>query len=219
MRFILFLSSGILLFVLSCSTPLATERFEGKMVYKLSSDKLDRLATDSMEYQIIYAKDSLLRIENFTPIGKQVYIKHIPKNRAYILLDFEWGKFAIQSIPEEPINAGKYQFKKKRGKINICGIEAKQINVTIPNIDSTVTMLYHPKLSADYSEAIPGIPGMPLRYALLVNDIFTTFELVSFEEKMLPRDLFGIPSDYKIVTMDEFIELIKENQEEPITLE
>jgi hypothetical protein len=158
---IIFVLAALVFVFIRCATPNATERFEGKMVYKLSSDKLDRLATDSMDYQVIYAKDSMLRIENFTPIGKQIYIKHIPKNRAYILLDLEFQKFAIQSIPEPPVNAGKYEFKKKRGSEVICGIEAKKILVTIPDLDTTVTMLYHPKISADYSEAIPGMPGMP----------------------------------------------------------
>jgi hypothetical protein len=202
--------SLIALLLFACATREAVERFEGKMVYKLSSDKLDRLATDSINYQVIYAKDSMLRIENFTPIGKQIYIKHIPKNRAYILMEFNGQKIAIQSIPEPAVNDGKYLFKKRRGKVTVAGIEAKKIDVTLPEIDTMMTMLYHPRMSADYSEAIPGIPGMPLRYALLVDGVLTTFELLELEERVIDIDFFGIPSDYERMTMDEFIERMME---------
>jgi hypothetical protein len=200
----------ISLLLVACATRDAVERFEGKMVYKLSSDKLDRLAVDSLNYQVIYAKDSMLRIENFTPIGKQVYIKHIPKNRAYILMELNGQKIAIQSIPEPAVNDGKYLFKKRRGSIAVAGIDAKQIDVTLPELDTMITMLYHPSISPDYSEAIPGIPGMPLRYALLVDGMLTTFELLLLEERVIDIDFFGIPSDYERLTMDEFIERMME---------
>ena len=148
----------------------------------------------------------MLRIENFTQLGKQVYIKHITKNRAYILMEFNGEKIALKSIPEPPANAGKYEFKKKRGKQDIAGKSARKMQVKIPNVDSLFIMYYYDDISHDYSEAIPGLPGLPVKYTLIVNDELADFELIKFEQKEISIDFFGIPSDYKVMTMDEFVE-------------
>jgi hypothetical protein len=189
----------------SCGTKVQ-ERFEGKMVYKISSSRTEHIDEDSLGYQIVYAKDSMLRIENFTQLGKQVYIKHITKNRAYILMEFNGEKIALKSIPEPPANAGKYEFKKKRGKQDIAGKSARKMQVKIPNVDSLFIMYYYDDISHDYSEAIPGLPGLPVKYTLIVNDELADFELIKFEQKEISIDFFGVPSDYKVMTMDEFVE-------------
>jgi hypothetical protein len=199
--FILFLLTTLI----RCGTKVP-ERFEGKMVYKITSDRTEQFNEDSLGYQVVYAKDSMLRVENFTQLGKQVYIKHITKNRAYILMEFNGEKVAIRSIPEPPANDGKYEFKKKRGKETIAGRTARKMEVKIPHIDSLIVMYYFDDISHDYSEAIPGLPGLPVKYTLLVDAELAEFELILFEQKEIHIDYFGIPSDYKIMTMDEFIE-------------
>lgn len=182
------------------------ERFEGKMVYKISSERTEHSPYDSLGYQVIYAKDSMLRIENFTQLGKQVYIKHITKNRAFILMEFEGERVALKSIPEPPANEGKYEFSKRKGKETIMGRTARKMEVKIPNIDSLFVMYYFEDVSHDYSEAIPGLPGLPVKFTLIANGELSDFELIHFEKKAIGIDYFGIPSDYKIMTMDEFIE-------------
>lgn len=195
----------IFLILFGCGTKVQ-ERFEGKMVYKISSERNEHSQDDSLGYQVIYAKDSMLRIENFTQLGKQVYIKHITKNRAFILMEFEGEKVALKSIPEPPANEGKYEFSKRKGKETIMGRTARKIEVKIPNIDSLFMMYYFEDVSHDYSEAIPGLPGLPVKYTLIANGEFSNFELIHFEQKAIGIDYFGVPSDYKIMTMDEFIE-------------
>lgn len=195
----------LFLIISACGTKVQ-ERFEGKMVYKITSSKSEDFKEDSLGYQIVYAKDSMLRIENFTQLGKQVYIKHITKNRAYILMEFNGEKVALKSIPEPPVNAGKYEFKKKRGKETVAGRTARKMEVKIPNIDSLFVMYYFDDISHDYSEAVPGLPGLPVKYTLIVNDELSDFELIQFEQKAINIDYFGVPAEYKIMTMDEFIE-------------
>lgn len=204
----------VLLFIgliLGCAVqPPVKSSFEGKIIYRISADYIDESSHDSTAFQIVYAKDSMLRVENFTPIGKQIYIKHIPKNRAYILMDVFTEKLAIQSIPEPPPNAGKYVFKPKRKKKKIAGKKAHQIQVEIPDIDSIFTMYYYPDIPAKYSEAIPGIKGLPAKYTIFSNGIYFDYEIISIENTPVDQDLFGIPSDHRIISMEEFIELINE---------
>lgn len=189
--------------------------FEGKIVYHISSEQMNVSESDSTAYQIIYAQDTMLRIENFTPIGKQVYIKHIPKNKAYILMDLNTNKIAIQTTTDEVPNADEFQFEFKMGSSKIAGRKAKNIKVDIPNIDSTFVMQYFEDISHEYSEAVPGMPGMPAKYTVISNDAFLDYEAILLEERKVSRDLFGIPSDYEIMSMDAFIDMIQEMEEQP----
>lgn len=183
--------------------------FEGKIVYKMSSALLNPDDPDSMNYQVVYAQDTMLRIESRTPIGNQIYIKHIPRNRAYILMDLFFDKFAIQNIPDESPNAGKYLFQEKRGSKKIAGRKARQMDVTLPETDTTITMYYYPDILPDYTEALPGMPGLPAKYTLYSGGEYITYEIVAIEERTLDRDLFGIPTDHKIVTLEEFMEIVE----------
>lgn len=205
----LFLGLSALIF--SCKNSLVVpEKFEGKIIYKMSSEFLNPNDPDSMNYQIVYAQDTMLRIESFTPIGKQIYVKHIPKNRAYILMDMFYERLAIQTIPEKAPNAGNYIFQDQKGREKIAGKKAKNIKVTLPNTDTTIVMNYYEDISADYSEALPGIPGLPAKYTLYSGGEYIEYEIVFIEERKVDRDLFGIPSDHRVVTMDEFMEIIEQ---------
>ncbi|MFA5573554.1 MAG: hypothetical protein WC994_00725 [Brumimicrobium sp.] len=199
----------------SCTLPKPTmENFEGKFVYYIESDsefyQLNK--KDSSSYQIVYAKDSMLRIENFTPIGKQVYVKHIPRNKAYILMDVG-EKIAIQTIPDTIVDDG-YSFERKSGKVEIAGIMANNISVIDHELDTTITMNYYPKISPKYSSALNNMPGLPVKYKLFVDNSWLTYTLISLEEKEIDINMFGIPSDYTIITFDEFIEHIEKGEEE-----
>lgn len=215
--FFLFVFGGFSIVITSsCSVqqPVTTP-FEGKVIYHITSPQDAVNEKDSTAYQIIYAQDTMVRIENFTPIGKQIYIKHIPKNKAYILMDFNSNKVAIQTPASEIPNAAEFKFDYKIGSSEIAGRKAKNIKVTIPNIDSTFTMQYFEDISPEYSEAIPGIPGLPAKYTVISNDAFLNYEVIVLEERKINRDLFGIPSDYQIMTMDAFIDQIQELEKQP----
>lgn len=183
--------------------------FEGKLVYSVSSVENNPNDTDSINYQVVYAKDSLLRVESFTPIGKQIYIKHIPKERAYILMDLFHKKVAIQTITDTVDRSNKYTFKSKMGSKTFAGKKAKNIAVTFNEQDTTIIMNYIEDISPRYSEAIEGIPGLPVKYSVYSNGLWISYELISFEEREISKEKFGIPSNHEIITLDEFIEIMK----------
>jgi hypothetical protein len=70
---------------------------------------------------------------------------------------------------------------------------------------------YLPNISSKYSNALIGVPGLPVKYSIYSSGIWISHELISFEEQPINRDNFGIPSDYEIITLDQFMELIKQN--------
>ena len=201
----------LILTLASCSSPKASiENFEGKLVYIVSSELNNPDMSDSINYQIVYAKDSMLRIDNFTPIGKQTYIKHIPKNKAYILMDLGMKKVAIQTIADTLENDNRYLFKKAFGKKKIANRKAKKIHVTDTKFDTTITMNYLEEIPAKYSTAIKGMPGLPVNYSINSSGMWISYQLKTIKEQAIHIDIFGIPSDYEIITLDQFIDLIKD---------
>lgn len=210
MRIFIFIIISISVF--SCSLPKEhNEDFQGKMIYKISSAISNPSDKDSSNYQIVYMMDSMLRIDSYTPIGKQLYIKHIPKNRAYILMDLGVKKVAIQTIPDSLGNNGKYTYKNKMGTDMVAGQKAKRVKVTDNDEDTTFVVNYLPEVSPKYSNALAGIPGLPVKYSIFSNGIWITYELIEFEQKPINRDYFGITSDHEIITLDEFMEMLQEN--------
>jgi len=201
------------IFVAGCSLPEPIfDNFEGKFVYSVDSPLNSPNPEDSINYQIVYAKDSMLRIDSYTPIGKQIYIKHIPRNRAYILMDLGPKKVAIQTIPDTS-KASKYIFDYKMGSKKMAERKAKNISVTDTSHDTTMVMNYLPEISPKYSNAIKGIPGLPAKYKLESNGMWITYELKSIEKQSMDIDYFGIPSDYEIISLDSFIDLIKKQDQ------
>lgn len=199
-----------LLLIVSCGVQKESNTpFEGKLVYSVSSVENNPNDADSINYQVVYAKDSLLRIESFTPIGKQIYIKHIPKERAYILMDLYEKKVAIQTITDTIDRSDKYSFKSKIGSKTFAGKKAKNIAVTFNELDTTIVMNYIEDISPRYTEAIEGIPGLPVKYSVYSKGLWITYELISFEEREISKDKFGIPSDHEIMTLDEFMKIMQ----------
>jgi hypothetical protein len=155
--------------------------------------------------------DSMLRIDSYSPIGKQKYIKHIPKNRAYILMDLGVKKVAIQTITDSLGNNGKYTYKKKLGSDVIAGQKTKRVKVTDNDQDTSFVVNYLPEVSPKYSNALSGIPGLPVKYSIYSNGVWISYELIEFEKRSIDRDYFGIPSDHEIISLDEFMEMIQKN--------
>lgn len=198
--------------LLACKNSEKITDFEGIITYQIKGERYDTASSDSLNYQVIYAKDSMMRIDNFTTIGKQTYIKHIEKNKAYILMEIEGKKFAIQNIPGEIKDADLFQYTPQKKHKKIAGLKAQSTNVRIPEIDSVFVMYFYPNIPKKYSEAMPNMPGLPAFYTILSNGEFLDFEAVKVDETDLNIDIFGIPNDYKKISMDDFVKLISNKE-------
>lgn len=202
---------GSIFILFSCTLPKENvANFEGKFIYRIDNPMNVQDDSDSINYQVVYAKDSMLRIDNYTPIGKQIFIKHIPLNRAYILMDLGSQKVAIQTYTDTLQADQSYAFKARAGTKTIGGVKTKRIEVHDLELDTTLIMNYAPDIPAKYSTSIEGMPGMPIKYFLFTNNVWLTYELISLDTSPLNIDLFGIPSDHQIITLDEFIKMIEE---------
>lgn len=194
-----------------------TKGFSGELVYRISvrDTNMRQLFPDNK--MLIYTNDTLTRIENYdTQFGTQILIHHLQLNKSYMLLETAHGKFAIQTnhnIDDSLPKPSRYVLKKTRGKEKLFEQKAKKLVVSHPDFDQPIEFIYLKKYSNACLNNFPESPGLLARYSLVFPDGVLDYELIHFKQCLPDRDLFGIPSDYRKVTLDEFMAILlpKEN--------
>jgi hypothetical protein len=189
-----------------------TKSFSGKLTYSINIVDTSLSKYFPEKKMLIYTNDSLLRIENHTEeFGIQILIKHMIKNKSYLLLSLDKGNYAIQTNHDaEKEDSSLYNISKKIGKKKICELKAKKIIVNHPSFESQKEFYYFPWYSSKYLNAFYEFPGLPVIYYLNSEYGLLKYELIEIKEEIPNYDLFGIPSDYKKLTFDEFVqEMIK----------
>ncbi|MBI2258290.1 MAG: hypothetical protein HYU67_05265 [Flavobacteriia bacterium] len=187
--------------------------FEGKLIYQVNFVDSINFHNNFAYEMKIFTNDTLVRIETESvQLGKQILIKHLIRQKYYVLLEYEEQKYAIQHhiLPDSTKNktSFKYTFKKK----NVNNLRLKKVKVRYLNKDINEIFVY-PKISSKYVDVFKGIKGLPAIYSLPTEMGTYTYELKSVVEEKCPIDLFGIPSDYKKISFDQFINEITNKKE------
>jgi len=160
----------------------------------------------------LYTNDTIVRVETETgQFGVQVYIRHMSLGKAYLLLDVNGEKYAIQNELGKPAEkdtaAPDYRIKRKFGSEKIAGIKCRKYYIIDKGQPEGYYCWFAKKISNKYLEVYPEVPGLAVDYYLPSQEGLIHYELVSFTPQPLSRDLFGIPSDYKRISFDEFVRL------------
>lgn len=200
------------------------KHFTGMFEYKISvrDTALRNMMPDNR--MIVYTNDTVVRIENFTQnLGKQVAIKHMHLDKSYLLLETEFGKFALQmndseEISSEPnpndtVKVDEYLFDKKCFKRHIIGTKAKRMIVTHADFKEPVEFLYLKGYSNKILDVYEEIQGLPVRYSVPMTDAVLDYELVKMSEYTPDRDLFGIPDDYERINFNDFMDRLIDSKE------
>lgn len=207
--FILFLLSGFQL--------AAQESFTGKLVYKVELEYPDTNVVQRKWFVTVYTNDTIVRTETTnTQFGDQVYIRHMELNKAYLLLNVEGTKYAIQNDLSKKADTlpAKYVLKKAGGHRKIQGIKAKRYKVTYSELkDKPFYIWVAKKLKGSYIEAYSELNHLPLEYVIPTEDGIEHYTLIGVDRTLPDRNLFGLPSDYKRVSFDEFMHLFTEEKE------
>jgi hypothetical protein len=102
------------------------------------------------------------------------------------------------------------------GKRKIAGIKANRLIVKHDAYEEPMEFLYLKKTSNNYLNAFTNFPGLLAKYYVVTSDGIFVYTLKSMETMKPEYDLFGIPSDFKKVTFDQFMdEIMNFNSEEP----
>jgi hypothetical protein len=179
--------------------------FSGELLFKAQRI----IPMDSVqEHMLIYAKDSLLNVVNFSSnMGKQELIKHLSKEKSYLLLETTKGKYAIRTnYTKHQDSTLSYSFKKKLGSKRIAGMKAKKLSVTFKDIDKKFSFYYLKNIPAMYGSAYTNFPGLVVEYYIPTDEGMFQYTLTEFKRIDPPLTLFMVPTGYKLVSIEEFME-------------
>lgn len=162
----------------------------------------------------VFTNDTIVRVETETQLGIQVYIRHMTLNKAYLLIDYGTDKYAIQTNLENQAKNDtlqpEYTIKRKFGSKKIAGIKCRKYFIQDKNQPDGFYCYFSKKISNKYLEVYKDIPGLALDYYLPSTDGLIHYELKQFIITPVDPNLFGVPSDYKRITFDEFVNLFAE---------
>lgn len=192
--------------------------FTGVLKYKAGLMAPDTNAAIKTWGVKLYTNDTIVRVETETEqFGVQVYIRNMNLNKAYLLLELDGKKYAIQtdlSKKTDSIADKKgYMVKKKSGSKKIAGVKAKRYFVKDQDTKGFYCY-FATKMPNKYLQVYPEVKGLAVDYYIPSQDGLIHYELVEKKNEVLSRDLFGIPSDYKRISFDEFMHLFYQNNEQ-----
>lgn len=202
--------------LLSCSIfAQKNEPFQGAMFYKVTmTDTAVSNLYPEKEMRII-TNDTMVRIENFTEqLGWQYLIKHLQLSKSYLLLETVKGNYAIQTKnPADVEKPNKYGFEKKGGKLKIAGLKCKRLVVTNEQFEQPAYFFYTKKYSSKYLDGFENFPGLLTLYFIPTPDGIYQYQLMKIESFVPAKDVFGIPSDFERVSMEQFIQIMTSSEE------
>ncbi|TSJ44769.1 hypothetical protein [Fluviicola chungangensis] len=164
----------------------------------------------------LYTNDTVVRVETETQqFGVQVYIRNMELNKAYLLLELDGNKYAIQTdLSKKKDSIQKtYTVTRKTGSKKIAGLKAKKYLVQDENTEGFYCY-FAKNLSNKYLQVYPEVKGLALDYYIPSQDGLIHYELVEKKDEQVNRDLFGIPSDYKRISFEEFMHVFYSNNEQ-----
>lgn len=198
--------SILLLFIQFNTFSQKQKPFQGRLIYQIEFINPLDSSQNTFSKSIIYTNDTMVRVESETgQLGPQVLIKHLIFQKYYLLINYNDNKFAIQQYVPLDTLPSKYTFKKKFGTKKIAGLKAKRVLVNTSNFDKPIEMWYFPNISPKYLDVLKGIKGLPVDYCIQMEDGILHYTLEKIEFSEVNIDLFGIPSDFKKVSFDEFV--------------
>ncbi len=192
----------------------AQKAVSGTMVYTASISLPDtNVVLKSWNVRVL-TNDTIVRVETETQLGIQVYIRHMELKKAYLLLDYDGNKYAIQTDLEEnhkrDTMAPEYSVKRTWKSKTIAGIKCRKYIVRDKNQTEGYDCWFAKKINNKYLEVYPEVSGLAVDYYLPSPDGLIHYELTSLNLTPVDRNLFGVPSDYKRLTFEEFVNMISQ---------
>lgn len=190
--------------------------FSGSLTYRASISYADTNLVIKEWKVKVYTNDTIVRVETETgQFGTQVYIRHMELGKAYLLLELDGKKYAIQTTLTKKADTipANYTVKKMFGSKTINGVKCKKYFVKDKDADGFVCY-FAKKIGNKYLEVYPEIPGLAVDYFLPSQEGLIHYELVDQKAETVNRDLFGIPSDFKRITFEEFLRIYYADNEQ-----
>ena len=202
-----------------------SKSFSGELIYSIKKIDVNNIQStfgndnpNTEEKLIIYAKDSLIKRVHFnSENGIQESIEHLSREKKILLLSIDSVNYAVQ-LPTEKTNGQKkldstYQLSKKCfPKVRFAGLKGKPMLLSHPMLSNDLHIWFSKNIPPKYNAVYDQLPGLPLKYYIISEKGLYLYELESFNQYDPPLSIFQIPMKTHILSLEDFIELL-ENQE------
>lgn len=187
------------------------QNFQGKITYKVIVDDSIKKSEVMLPDMWVFTNDTISRVEVMTnALGKQVTIKHMSLNKSYLLLTLADKNFAIQTSNdslEKPSASYSYKRLRKCSK-RINGFKTDVYLATRKSDNKQFTITVFKEIRPEILDVYKGAPGLPAEYIIETSDGPITYRANAIKEELPSKDLFGIPSNYKRLSMTEFLNML-----------
>jgi len=198
-------------FLFLSSALLAQKPFVGTLKYQATIMIPDTNIVYKQWNVTLTTNDTIVRVETETEMfGNQVYIRNMTANKAYLLINMTGQGYAIQNdlSKKDSANAeNQYLITKAKGKKKIAGYKSQKYRVIDKGDSTGYDCYFTKKIKGKYLEVYKEIPYLATDYYIPSSEGLIHYELKEVKEEAVSRDMFGIPSDYKRISFDEFMNM------------
>jgi hypothetical protein len=203
--------SLLLSFLFLSTALLAQKPFIGTLKYQATIMIPDTNIVYKQWNVTLTTNDTIVRVETETEMfGNQVYIRNMAANKAYLLINMTGQGYAIQNDLSKKDSANpesQYLIKKVKGKKKIAGYKSQKYHVIDKGDSTGYDCYFTKKIKGKYLEVYKEIPYLATDYYIPSTEGLIHYELKEVKLEPVSRDMFGIPSDYKRITFDEFMNM------------
>jgi|GEM_PF-2573743 len=199
----------LFIFFAACEKNTKVERFEGLLIYETDDPMLNNVPVDSGKFIKHYVRGDSIRVESFTSMGKQVHIKDLANQTAYLIFVFGGQKVALfQDLSLDTIKRN-FNWTDVSDSKKIAEQKSKSGFISGAYLNEPIQVFYAAKYPSKIIDVYDGIiPGLPTKYALVVQGMSVNYQLVRLEEKLISDELFKVPADCLVLTMEEFMTML-----------
>lgn len=208
------------LLMLGCISILSlqAQNFTGKVTFEISVLEPGGNISDQKGKSVIFIKDSIVRRENDSQLGKQVYITNVNSGETTLLMNFMGQDFAIEMKKDKfsAEDSSRYAFKDQKGKEKIEGYKCKKVSYKAGGKDLEAN--YTDEISSIYNNgSFRHLEGFAFSYEVLDQGVVFRYictEVLNYNESenTLSDQLFSIPPQYNQVTLQEFMQMVEERK-------
>jgi len=195
----------LLIIVITFSSCAQKNSFEGIITYQ-SEEHIYNAPKDSTILIRYYVKGDKIATVSESNFGGQRYIRDMHNMTGILLLEMAGQKYALTQDLKQDTTHSHFIIKKQKGKATFGGVKSQKYSISGEYLDSAIIVYLSKKYPSNIINIYGGLPGFPTKYPLILKGESVRYELKSIESQPITEDLFYIPADYQVMTMQEFLD-------------
>lgn len=205
---------SVLLLFIAFAIISKAQNFEGIITYKVTVDIKDSATLAQTQGQIPtemkqFVKGTKVKVEQITPAMSTSVISDIKTKESIIMMDMFGTKTAFKQTKEE---FEKQQSQTSESEVEFTN-ETKEIagykckKAIIKSEGQAIEVFYSDEVKMDedvyFFNTFSKIKGLLFEYSIVSEQSSLKFEISEFKQTQVDDSVFVIPSEYKVMTMEE----------------